>query len=311
MISLTDTIKNERSVLYLENSEGDKINLKNTYSIRAIAGTTGFGASAPINNTFFEGANVNEYLGSNFSGKEITISLIIRGKNRHKLQENANNLSRVLYQGISYEKPAPVRLYYAENIHTPKYYIDAVVSGGLDFAYKTGETNNQTYITTDVQLKALSPCFTLETPNTLIIGGGGAYNNGGGLLYPHSFAELRLNTTNTYFNNYIVENTGSYITYPVIKAQTPIRELEVINNDTGDKIHWQSKDNSAVNGLVIDFEMCTIIDELKASRISELILPANFFGLMVGENTISLNANNGAGIVECEFQFFTKQLFTV
>jgi phage-related protein len=311
-MSVTEIIQSTRSYLRLINDDNESIDLRDKNGIYSLGGSTGLGSSE-TDNSFFQGANYNEYQGNNWNSKNPSLELTISAKNRREMQNKIDETSQILYKFTDYAKPKPLKLVYGENMHTPKYELEVVASGGFEWQY-SADTDNNKYIKTDIQLKATAPAFKNRLQEKIFLYGS-AYNNGSGLLSPNSFAELKLNNTVTSFNNYSIDIGGSFNTYPIIETNDPVESVEAINNDTNEKLMLNFGSN--FKRVLIDFEKATIIDkDTNETLIQYLTINtdgtgADFFILRPGKNTISFMAQAGGWISKSSFGWNTRHIAVI
>jgi hypothetical protein len=311
-MSVTEIIKSTRSYLRLENDDGEQINLRDENAIFSLGGSTGLGSSE-TDNTFFQGANYNEYMGNNWNSKNPTLKLILSAKNRRELQNKIDFATKILYKYTDYSKPKPLKLVYGENLHTPKYELDVVASGGFEWQYAS-DTNDSNYIVSDIELKATSPAFKNRLREQIYLYAN-PYNTGSGLLLPNSFCELKLNNTVTSFNNYAIDIGGSFNTYPIIETLDPVESVEAFNNDTGEKLLLNFGNN--YKKVIIDFEKATILNKENGENLIQFLSinadgnGADFFLLRPGINHISFMAHAGGIISKSSFGWNTRHMAVI
>ena len=179
--------------------------------------------------------------------------------------------------------------------------IDVKVLGGLDFNVEPGAGY---HIRTVAQLRAADPTWYDPTP----VSGGSTPTIAGTptpvpLVVPWTVGASTINSTLN------VNNTGTWISYPIITAVGPLTNLLVTNLTTGDKIEVSG---SIPSGDTWTFDLRygrkTVTNQSGVNKISTITADSSLatFSIERGSNAISVAGSAATSVSSVSIVYYTR-----
>lgn len=191
-------------------------------------------------------------------------------------------------------KPSDIIGTLEAKIGSETYHIDGYIVSGLEFV---GNDRQYTYQKTAISIKCPDP--TWYDPDLIIerfdLGGG---SSGFTVPMPVPF----LVGASSVSSSFVIEYSGSFIAYPIIRITGPITSLVLTNTTTGDKLDFTGKTIGVGETIIIDtrYGHKSVYDGTGANRIDMLTQDSDLatFGIMPspevpgGSNSFALSGTN-------------------
>jgi hypothetical protein len=269
-------------------SSSDRLNLNgfetDGLGFQALAGATGLGLPQ-LAVQWLEGAGDGAaYRGRRVLPRDIDIPLDIVGRDRVHLSELVTRLARVLAD------ESGLTLTYVDNEGVRWSTAVAWVGGG-EMDAGAGSRDVQTVIT----LRAPSPYFLSESPQTVTIGGATA----GAFLSSMSSMPL---ASSQAIGTVQLSNEGDVAAYPVWEVTGPGDNFKAIS-PTGKMLHWTGT-LTAGQKLIVDMGAGTVKDGTGANRYASLATAPQFWSVVPGTSTATASLLNitSASKVVCSWR---------
>ncbi|MGW3336213.1 phage distal tail protein [Streptomyces sp. NPDC001009] len=237
---------------------------------QALAGITGLGLPQ-LSVQWLEGAGDGAaYRGRRVLPRDIDIPLDIVGRDRPHLAELVTRLARVLADEctLTYIDSEGVR--WSTAVHW-------IGGGAIDPG--AGERDAQTVIT----LRAPSPYFLADSPQTVTIGGAAV----GAFLSSMSSMPL---ASSQAIGSVQLSNEGDVPAFPVWEVTGPGDSFKAIS-PTGETLQW-SGTLAAGEKLIVDMGAGTVKDGTGTNRYSLLNTAPRFWSLPAGSSTVTASLLN-------------------
>jgi hypothetical protein len=269
-------------------SSSDRLNLNgfetDGLGFQALAGATGLGLPQ-LAVQWLEGAGDGAaYRGRRVLPRDIDIPLDIVGRDRVHLSELVTRLARVLAD------ESGLTLTYVDNAGV-RWSTSVAWVGGGEMDTGAGSRDVQTVIT----LRAPSPYFLSESPQTVTIGGATA----GAFLSSMSSMPL---ASSQAIGTVQLSNEGDVAAYPVWEVTGPGDNFKAIS-PTGKTLHWTGT-LTAGQKLIVDMGAGTVKDGTGANRYASLATAPQFWSVAPGTSTATASLLNitSASKVVCSWR---------
>ncbi|MCD7438981.1 phage tail family protein [Streptomyces lincolnensis] len=247
---------------------------------QALAGATGLGLPQ-LSVQWLEGAGDGAaYRGRRVLPRDIDIPLDIVGRDREHLSELVTRLARVLAD------ESGLTLTYVDN-KGARWSTSVAWIGGGEMDAGAGARDVQTVIT----LRAPSPYFLAESPQTVAIGGATA----GAFLSSMSSIPL---ASSQAMGSVQLSNEGDVSAFPVWEVTGPGDNFKAVS-PAGKTLHWTGT-LTAGQKLIVDMGAGTVKDSTGANRYASLAAAPQFWSVLPGVSTATaslLNTTSASKIV--------------
>ncbi|WP_309228953.1 phage distal tail protein [Streptomyces lunaelactis] len=247
---------------------------------QALAGATGLGLPQ-LAVQWLEGAGDGAaYRGRRVLPRDIDIPLDIVGRDRTHLAELVTRLARVLAD----ESGLTLTYIDSEGV---RWSTAVAWIGGGEMDAGAGSRDVQTVIT----LRAPSPYFLSESPQTVTIGGATA----GAFLSSMSSMPL---ASSQAIGSVQLANEGDVPAYPVWEVTGPGDNFKAIS-PTGKTLHWTGTLTTGQK-LIVDMGAGTVKDETGANQYASLATAPQFWSVAPGTSTATaslLNTTSASKVV--------------
>ncbi|MGZ2360725.1 phage tail family protein [Streptomyces sp. 372A] len=239
---------------------------------QALAGATGLGLPT-LSVQWLEGAGDGAaYRGRRVLPRDVDIPLDIVGRDRSHLSELVTRLARVLADETGLTLAAI-------DTQGDRWSTPAAWTGGGEMEPGASARDVQTVIT----LRAASPYFLADSPQTVTIGGATA------AAFLSSMSSMPLASSQA-IGSVELSNEGDVHAFPVWEVTGPGDNFKAIS-PTGKTLHWTGS-LAAGEKLIVDMGTGTVRDGSGANRYSALAAAPQFWSVAPGVTTATASLLN-------------------